>query len=92
MTKRRWPVPALQGATFFIERHRPRLPWHLAAMAPEGTPGKWSLWATHPERLGGVAELYATTAAAAVRAADLRQAGYTVEIFLSRSDWRSLPI
>ena len=52
-------------------------------MVPEGTPGKWSLWATHPKRLGSVAELYATTEAAATRAADLRQAGYTVEIVLS---------
>lgn len=54
------------------------------AMVSEGTPGKWSLWATHPKRLGGIAELYATTAAASARAADLRQAGYLVEIFLSR--------
>jgi hypothetical protein len=54
------------------------------AMVPEGTPGKWSLWATHRKRLGGIAELYATTSAVAARAADLRQAGYIVEIFLSR--------
>jgi hypothetical protein len=53
-------------------------------MVPEGTPGKWSIWATHPKRLGGVSEFYPTTVAAAVRAADLRQAGYKVEIFLSR--------
>lgn len=57
---------------------------YACVMASEGTLGKWSLWATHPERLGCVAELYATTAAAAVRAADLREAGYKVEIFLSR--------
>ena len=54
------------------------------AMVPEGTPGKWSLWATHPRRLGGIAELYATTAGAAARAAGLTQTGYIVEIFLSR--------
>jgi hypothetical protein len=55
-------------------------------MVPEGTPGKWSLLATHPKRLGSIAELFATTAAAAARAGDLRRAGYTVEIFLSRPD------
>jgi hypothetical protein len=43
-------------------------------MVPEGTLGKWSLWARHPKRLGGIAELFATTEAAAARAADLRQA------------------
>ena len=53
-------------------------------MAPEGTPGKWSLWATHPKRLGAVAELYATTGAAAARAADLREAGYSVDITASK--------
>ena len=53
-------------------------------MVPEGTPGKWSLWATHPARLGAVAELYPSTVAAAARAADLRQAGYTVEVTLSK--------
>ena len=54
------------------------------AMVPEGTLGKWSIWATHPRRLGGIAELYATEASVAARAADLRQAGYLVDIFLSR--------
>jgi hypothetical protein len=54
------------------------------AMVSEGTPGKWSLWATHPKRLGGIAELYATEASVSARAGDLRQAGYKVEIFLSR--------
>jgi hypothetical protein len=57
----------------------------LCAMVPEGTPGKWSLWATHPKPLGRIAELYATTGAASERAADLRPAGYVVEVFLSRS-------
>ena len=57
----------------------------LCAMAPEGTPGKWSLWATHPKRLGAVAELYPTTISVSARAADLRQAGYTVEVILSTS-------
>jgi hypothetical protein len=55
-------------------------------MVPEGTPGKWSLWATHLKRLSSIAELFATTEAAAARAADLRLAGYTVEVFLSRPD------
>jgi hypothetical protein len=54
-----------------------------SAMAPEGTPGKWSLWATHPDRLGAVAELYATKVMAAARAADLRQAGYEVAVILA---------
>ena len=54
------------------------------AMLSEGTPGKWSLWATHPKRLGGIAELYATEASVAARAADLRHAGYLVDVFLSR--------
>jgi hypothetical protein len=56
------------------------------AMALEGTPGKWSLWATHPERLGGVEELYDTAAEAAARVADLRGTGYTVEITPLASD------
>jgi len=54
------------------------------AMVPEGTSGKWSIWATHPKRLGGIAELYATEASVAARAADLKRAGYLVNIFLSR--------
>jgi hypothetical protein len=49
-------------------------------MLQAGASGKWSLWATHPDRLGAVAELYTTSTAAAARAADLRLAGYTVEI------------
>src|ERR1044072_249860 len=58
-------------------------PCHVAhvvssAMVPEGTPGKWSLWAIHPERLGAIAEVYATLGAAEARAADLRQAGHNV--------------
>ena len=53
-------------------------------MAEEGTPGKWSLLATHPNRLGAVAELYATTGAADVRATALRLIGYTVEVTLSK--------
>jgi hypothetical protein len=56
-------------------------PW---AMALEGTPGKWSLWATHPKRLGGIAELYATEACVSARTSELRQAGYLVDIFVSR--------
>ena len=57
---------------------------YSCAMVPEGTSGKWSIWATHPKRLGGIAELYATEASAVARAADLRQACYLVDIFLSR--------
>lgn len=53
-------------------------------MVPEGTPGKWSLWATHPKRLGGIAELFATEPAAIARAIELRRAGYFAETFLSR--------
>jgi hypothetical protein len=65
--------------------HHPGAPlMYPCAMASEGTPGKWSLWATHPERLGGIAELYATEASVSARAGDLRQAGYKVEVFLSR--------
>ena len=56
-----------------------------SAMAPEGTPGKWSLWATHHERLGAIAELYATMVAAGARAADLRQAGYDVAVTLAKA-------
>jgi hypothetical protein len=54
-------------------------------MAPEGTLGKWSLWATHPDRLGAIAELYATKVAASVRADDLRQAGYDVAVTLTKA-------
>ena len=53
-------------------------------MAPEGTLGKWSLWATHPDRLGAIAELYATKVAAVARAGDLRQAGYDVAVILTK--------
>ena len=52
-------------------------------MIAEGTPGKWSLWATHPERLGALAQLYSTMAAAAARAAELREEGYSFEIIPS---------
>ena len=55
------------------------------AMVPEGTPAKWSLWATHPKRLGGIAELYVTEASCSVRATALRLAGYKVEIIVSRT-------
>ena len=56
-----------------------------SAMAHEGTPGKWSVWATHPDRLGAVAELYATMVAAGARADDLRQAGYDVAVTLTKA-------
>jgi hypothetical protein len=57
-----------------------------------GTPRKWSLWATHPKRLGCIAELYATSAVAEVRADHLRDAGYTVEIVLSNVASTNVPI
>jgi hypothetical protein len=54
-------------------------------MALEGTPGKWSLWATHPDKLGAIAELYGTRLAATARADDLRQAGYDVAVTLAKA-------
>jgi hypothetical protein len=56
----------------------------LMPVIQEGTPGKWSLLATHPKRLGAVVELYATTGAAEGRAAVLRLSGHTVEVMLSK--------
>ena len=53
-------------------------------MVKEGTVGKWSLFATSPKRFGCIAELYATSVAAAARAAALRQDGYTVDVTLSK--------
>jgi hypothetical protein len=55
------------------------------------TPGKWSLWATHPHRLGGIAESFATEASADARASDLKRVGYKVETFQSRLDQRAMP-
>jgi hypothetical protein len=55
-------------------------------MVHEDTPGKWSLWATHPHRPGGIAEVFATEATADARASHLRRVGYVVETFLSRPD------
>ena len=49
-------------------------------MASEDILGKWSMRATHPNRLGGVSVLYHTATEAAARVADLRGTGYTVEI------------
>jgi hypothetical protein len=57
---------------------------YQCAMVPEGTLGKWSLWATHPKRLGAVAELYATEGEVDARATDLKHAGYTVAVTLSK--------
>lgn len=51
-------------------------------IAEEEASRKWSHWATHPERLNRIAELYITRDAAEVRAADLTQIGYTVDIIL----------
>jgi hypothetical protein len=56
----------------------------------ESSPGKCSLFATHPKRMGAVAELYATIEAADVRADALRLTGYTVEVTLSKV-WRGNP-
>jgi len=53
-------------------------------MVDEGTPGKWSLLATHPKQLGAVAELYAIIGAADARATALRLIGYTVDVTLSK--------
>ena len=58
------------------------------AMDPDGSLGMRSIWATHPKRLGGIAEFYATEASLAARAADLRQAGYLVDTFFS---WPAQP-
>lgn len=52
-------------------------------MVKEGTPGIWSLFATHPQHLGAVAELYASSVAAAARATSLRLIGYTVDVTLA---------
>jgi hypothetical protein len=56
------------------------------AMVRESTPGKWSIWATHPHRLGGIAELFATEASTDARASELKRVGYIVETFLSRPE------
>jgi hypothetical protein len=61
-------------------------------MVHESSLGKWSLWATHPNRLGGIAELFATEAIADARASDLRKAGYKVETFLSRPGKQAMPV
>jgi len=61
---------------------------YVRVMIHESTPGKWSLWATHPRRLGGIAEWFATEASANARADELRRAGYFAEAFLSHPDRR----
>jgi hypothetical protein len=65
---------------------------YLCAMVYERTLGKWSLWATHPNRLGGIAELFTTEAYADARASDLRKMGYRVETFLSRPEKQAMPV
>jgi len=55
----------------------------MALMVVEGTPGKWSLWATLPSALGAVADLYSIITAAAARAAELREAGSALKLILS---------
>ena len=57
-------------------------------MVREGTLGMWSLWATHPQRVGGIAEVFATEIAANARASELKRAGYFAETFLSQPDRR----
>lgn len=60
-------------------------------MVHENTPGKWSLWATHPHRLGSIAEFFETEASADARAIDLKRVGYKVETFLSQPGPRAMP-
>jgi hypothetical protein len=52
-------------------------------MVPEGTPGKWTLRATHPDKRKQIVERYATFSGARERKATLKQAGYSVVIELS---------
>jgi len=59
-------------------------PRSLIMKVDEGTPGKWSLWATHPTRLICVAELHSTIGAAETRAALLTLEGYKADIFLAK--------
>lgn len=73
------PVPNVRNGT----SRQPSVSYRCG-MIHEGTPDKWSLWATHPKRLGGIAELFPTEAAADARATDLKRAGYKAETFLSR--------
>ena len=61
-------------------------------MVDESTLGKWSVWATHPNRLGGIAELFATEALADARASSLRKVGYRVETFLSRPQKQAMQV
>jgi hypothetical protein len=49
-------------------------------MVAEGTPGKYSLWAKHPDRLHAIAETYPTKVAADARKANLELAGYAVTL------------
>ena len=65
---------------------------YLYAIVYERTLGKWSLWATHPNPLGGIAELFATEAFADARASDLRKVGYRAETFLSRPGKQAMPV
>lgn len=48
------------------------------------SPRNWSLWATHPAKLGCIAERYPTMAAAEERARTLRLAGYSVDVTLMK--------
>jgi hypothetical protein len=46
------------------------------------SPRNWSLWATHPAKLGCIAECYPTMTVADERAKSLRLAGYSVDVAL----------
>jgi hypothetical protein len=58
-------------------------------MVPEGTPGKWTLRETYPDKRlppdkpKPIVESYATFSGARERKAGLKQAGYSVVIELS---------
>jgi hypothetical protein len=62
---------------------------HLHLEVPEGTPGKWTLAAEHPDHRSPILEYYATASGARERAAHLVESGYTVEIVHSASGWRA---
>ena len=61
-------------------------------MSTKSSTAGWALWATHPRHLDCIAELYATPAEAGLRASQLREAGYSVEIVLSNMTSTSSPI
>jgi hypothetical protein len=60
-----------------------RMDWDNPKMVAEGTPGKWTLTAEHPDRRTPILESYATESGARERAAHLVGSGYTVETVLA---------